>query len=572
MGADAVIVNAAYAAAMANVPHDLGDVYKAEVETQKTILEGIKTTFDALTEDTLKLNDDLKEVTQLAINQMDDGTDEGEEMMSLYKNEIDAYKEELKNIPLGPAGEEQRMKLQGKIDRLKNSMDKTDETLYKVGQFVINDQHNPLATGTKNMSLFKAIADKTADVRIENGRRIYSTPGKNKIELDGLLAIENPGEAEKARIEELKVAGAENDVIEMDYHDLEKAMVTKDYAVQNTFETYGNDVFTDGKTKGMVYNADYATGIRNNIENKMFKTRESFAHIITTPVDNMSYTFQEAVNGKDSEMGAEMYGALDKLGDRFDFDNSGTVDAKDFKTEANMQKLITALTDIHHEDFDFQAAKKAASAFYEKNYYAKKFGSGKGMRINENVVPGGKKGKPYQQAGWGAYQFNTGGSSTSKPSSITWVDAERRRTALNNFEIVSGEHGNYTWDGKMYVDQDDNKYTVADVARIEGLIKPGEKIADFRVEKIESRTEETAAKGEGKAYVSLIKNTTNDDDAAITLNKHFGLQDLNEDLAFAPFAEGLFKLPGDKYGTTWRSADSPDTDDIMLYYPGTDEP
>tara|TARA_Y100001938_G_C8080148_1_gene428542 strand:- start:10 stop:1935 length:1926 start_codon:yes stop_codon:yes gene_type:complete len=574
-GADPTLVNAAYRAAMANVPKDLSGTFEAmaknyavTMQTLGAVWGGVAKNIAGVAKEAIDRAVEVKNYEARGLKyQNKDG-------VSFLTDSLDNIKNELYGTwtgdPFSRESRAERIRLRQKRDKIFGQIDMLDAGVSSLGDVLTSGQFDEQATGLNNMRFVNAAqAFSTSSGKTKEGD--YLVPSYDENDDITLTLYDKTGKA---------VAKDDGSFITHKPNEIDGLLVRDNPQLLGS----GNKLFENLETQGYKYGGEYSFAGKkfrrgmgelvkngNNLHNAMNK---DFYHLDRSFMDDLT-------SPDGSVTSASIFGMLnnklpvDSEGNPLpitDSNDSGGIDAGDFASEENMLLLQTALTDKTSKYYDEDVTRDVFLDWAEMQGEAA-FNYGKGRRVPKGDGSGsGAKGKPYQQAGWGAYQFNTGGSKTDSPTSITWVDAERRRTALDNFETVSGEHGNYTWDGKMYIDQDDNKYTIADVARIEGLIKPGEKIADFRVEKIELKKEEDEAKGEGKAYLSQIKNTTNDDNAATALNTHFGLEGLNEEFAFAPYASGVFKMKGDKYGTGFGKADDPDTDDIMLYNPLTQEP
>ena len=74
---------------------------------------------------------------------------------------------------------------------------------------------------------------------------------------------------------------------------------------------------------------------------------------------------------------SEIHKTLTDLGS-FNYDNSedNKVTASDFATDENKQQLIDALTNVHSNTFDFEAAKEVAGSWYSDGYLKSKYNDG----------------------------------------------------------------------------------------------------------------------------------------------------------------------------------------------------
>jgi hypothetical protein len=360
--ADVTLVNAAEKQATANVPSDLGEIYKGEMETADLFQTEINTFFDTLYEEHNKLSDDLNASVATITENLSAGVEPNDAQIDLYVDYLDELREKHKNTPKGKAGERERQKIRSEMNRLKNSTDQMDGTITDLTTRINNNDYIPNATGSNNMKLLTAISNGSAKQEIVNGNLVYTLPGTD---------------------------------LRITQGDLKKMLVSNDPAANENF----NKVH---QYTGDQSDVDWATdrqGVVNNYENS-FNTRESYAQNIHQKQGNMSHTFAEILQGKgDSEMNLQIFETLKELGVEVPEDTSGPdgkpdgkITEADFATPENGIALIRSLTDITDPNFNFQAAKKIAAEFYTDNIAAKEFEDAGG------VIGGGKDMSDFDKA------------------------------------------------------------------------------------------------------------------------------------------------------------------------------
>lgn len=345
--ADPTLVQMAYHESMANVPLDMKDIYKLEAETNTMMWEAIQKGFDEVFADTIALNEEFEAVVDDVMAEFTGGTAHDRKMMEMYDFELKDLKERIKGEKEGSLEERE---LYNELERLRNSTDKYGETLLNIGTFVKNNEHNIGATG-KNIPLLKSIFDKTAKKKIENGNFYFSETGD-----EGTWK---------------------------DWNQVQKMMIAKDHANESDLlrKLTGEAKYYKNNPKA-VYDEDARQGNINYVYNNNFKTREAYADLIYKNVGNMKYSLIEAINGKDPKMRAAIEESLAGINTsslvKKGLDVSGPggvpdgkITSEDFKNEANAKKLITALTDITDETFDFETAKQFAAEFYTDNLFPK---------------------------------------------------------------------------------------------------------------------------------------------------------------------------------------------------------
>ena len=341
--ADATLVGAAERQAKANVPSDLGEIYKSEAVSAELFQTEINTFFDELYAEHNKLSDDLKASVATVTENLSAGTMPNDEQIDLFTDYIGSLKDKLKTIPKGPKGERERQKITAELNRLKNSTDQMDATITDLTTKINNNDYIPNATGSNNMKLLTAISNGSAKQEIVNGNLVYTLPGTD-----------------------LRITQA----------DLKKMVVSNDPTVNANF----NKVHQFAGDQSEADWNNERQGIINNYENA-FNTREGYAQNIHQKQGNMSHTFAEILQGKgDPAMNLQIFETLKELGVDVPEDTSGPdgkpdgkITEADFATPENGIALIRSLTDITDPNFNFQAAKKIAAEFYTDNIAAKEF-------------------------------------------------------------------------------------------------------------------------------------------------------------------------------------------------------
>ena len=344
--ADTTLTGMSYKQAMADVTPDLGQVYKDEVLTQALFEKGVQDHFNTLYADNNALADELKEATKKAMTGL--GTDY--EAMELFNSHLTSMKDRMKALPKGKKGDFERAKIRAELAQLQKSSADLDNTVTKLGTMISAGDFNEHATGSNNMSLYKSIADGTAKKEIVDGNLIYSIP--------------NP-------------LGGED--IKMDRQALEDALVQKDPEFQSNFNKIYAGENARGKQKGTTFDRQ---GAINDYE-ASFPSPAAFAANIHEKQGSLKYSFADALkynkDGSDS-----IYKALMELDPatvkQYDTNKDGKITNVDFASAENGIALIDSLTNIHSDNFNYQAAKKAAAEFYADNISEKEFNDGVAMR------------------------------------------------------------------------------------------------------------------------------------------------------------------------------------------------
>ena len=292
-----------------------------------------------------------------------------------------------------------------------------------------------------------------------------------------------------------------------------KASLYKDHAGKwnnknNISEAFQLDLFSQMLRDGEGNKAFYRNHIKSSINTNLKSTGvEGLQALVTTDLtgDNSTFSFeQQWANGT--------------LDDKFYTNRkkgSGTEWMFDKKNEKELRELVSEYyTDVMKDGWDQG----------NENY------------VDPNATNDGK-GKKY--GGWGNYSWTTKGTETQEGVNITWIDAEKRRNDLDNFNPVGGTHGYYTWDkdNNVYVRDDGEKFSMFEVADMEGLVKVGENATNFNPATKTDQNRDQQRKNKGLATSSMMK--AGDDAVATSLNSWFELADEKQKFFFVPWSRTL---------------------------------
>ena len=175
---------------------------------------------------------------------------------------------------------------------------------------------------------------------------------------------------------------------------------------------------------------------------------------------------------------------------------------------------------------------------------------------------------------WGAdyssQYLKTGGTEALSPESVTWQQLAKRRTRLDNLDVLRGAHAVYKYEPKDKNDKtpwksDIGEFSTYTVADIEGLVKVGEGRADFEGD-IAGKLNDKNLEAQGLAPSTALK-MDGDDAASGELNRIFGMQMGNSEYYFHPFSRKVYRGTFDP-----GSSDDAFTNDVMLYNKTTKRP
>ena len=156
-GADATLVNAAYRAAMANVPKDNLESLKITREAYKSTLDTVEGIFKSMQEkheaDNMELEGYLSDLQDEAAS----GTHKSV-ITDQVTDALNSFRQEYKTIPKGPKGEKQRLEWRSRVNKYTNGLKNESENLSLASEYFLNNGVNTSATGEKGgLEFFNAV-------------------------------------------------------------------------------------------------------------------------------------------------------------------------------------------------------------------------------------------------------------------------------------------------------------------------------------------------------------------------------------------------------------------------------
>ena len=159
MGADATIVQAAYAAAMANVPGDYGEIYKYKAEQNLANMKSVTDFFETQKKEAEEMLQPLKDIIgpslQAVANDEAVGSDR---LYDFLEGEFEGISIDYE-AALKSKDKKLQRKLLGKATKLKNQYAKGAESLLTVAKMIDANEINEAQTGADNFLALKEITD-----------------------------------------------------------------------------------------------------------------------------------------------------------------------------------------------------------------------------------------------------------------------------------------------------------------------------------------------------------------------------------------------------------------------------
>ena len=342
--ADSTLAGMSLREAMADVMPDYSDIYKQKAEgfekNQLAFQKAVGDYFDIQHADNNKLADELKEATTKAMQGL--GTDY--KSMELFNSHLTSMKDRMKALPKNKKGDFERSKIRAEMNQLLESSNGLDDTLTKVGTMIDANQFNKHTT---DYPALLAISKGEATKEIVDGNLVYTyedAKGKKQT---------------------------------IDRQGIEDALGQSDLEIDGIFIKQGPEAFKLGKQGGKFNRNKSVNGYE-----KMFTSPAGLAANMNEKQGGLEYTFVESLAGKDGS--ESIYKALTNMGPttvaKYDANNDNRITAADFANPENGIALIESLTDPRSDNYNFQAAKRAAAEFYSDKIDQVEFNDGKALR------------------------------------------------------------------------------------------------------------------------------------------------------------------------------------------------
>ena len=361
IGGDASIIAAAGNLAKAQEPFSMEDMTKDFVTARGNMLETQSDRFVANQKAIEAMNDEVKKSIKDLETQINDGTIDTEAERQIAQDRVDAWREELKNIPRGKAGKAERDKVLWEV----NKYTKGRQSVATAGKSVIetfstgNYDVSQLDTGQLALVGYFSEVAKNPDYTAKNFSK--------KKDEDGNWVYTHTYEG----------ADGVEQVISGDIFEIQEFL--GDAAPQGEFVDSVND-YIHGWRQYAVDNPgeDFSVvrdSIKGNLSDDFNTNHKGFLATINKNIGLLGKSYVEALNDENSDEYQGIIDALIGLNDSgFDLDGDGTVDADDFKSPKNINEMIRALT--RPKPGEMKLAHDLAATFYADGETKKAYGIG----------------------------------------------------------------------------------------------------------------------------------------------------------------------------------------------------
>ena len=577
-GADATLVNVAYRAALANTPADYGKTLQSSVDSYEKTMEASADMWGNIAMIGATIGKEMVDSAQEVTDSIALGNTLNPEDAKMFTEEIYSLKDELKDLGTfsGQFGDRETRQKRAEIKI------RQKELFAEIDGAVLNLKAGAeaIAAGTLDQNLL-GIGEQ------EKLNAIVKSNTKNKVTEGGNVAKLSRDETTGELVYKLynsetglpfELGGKHQTMTLKQFNESIATNVGDGGAMGNNLDKYNNQRSTLGsKSKNGVYDEELKQADLNYIDKLLGNKPVDLKRAMKTKFGFSSTSFFDDITKTQGEHSADLYNTLLQATGGGDVLTGGVTDGM---TDTDGIKGISQKEAMNPENYKILTANivglknPEATKAYFKEYTVKNFEAAfqYGYRKREIKGSGGTDGtsddKDIKYGGFGQFRVKTGGGG-NKPVSITSATALQRRNYLNDFGQIDGEHGQYIWnkdlgDNGMYVRDDGKNMSMFEVARDEGLIKPGEGKGDFNPTRNAVANEENKNLNKGLASPSMLQDVSNDDTAANKLNNTFKFTSAkNSDYFFVPYS--------DAYGQI-VDADNVFSNDIMLIDGSTGKP
>ena len=584
-GADATLVNVAYRAAMANTPADYSDTFERMADSYEKTMEASSDMWGNIAKVGASIGGEMMKNAQELTDMVAKGATLNPEDAEMFTNEIYGVKDDLSSLGMfgGQFGDREtrlkRAELKAKQQELFADIDNAVANLKVGADAVAAGTLDDNLLGLKDKETINAIIKSNLKNKVTGEGNMAKLSRNEKGELVYTLYRENgelsdnpdgSGEPVTMTLKQF------NEIIATNVKD-GGAMMTAFGSLTEQEANAGN------KALNGTYDPERQQMTLNKLDTLLGDKPVNLKRAMRTPVGYSNTSFYDDLTSK-SVLSAELYGMLNNISGNEkgeltggvvdgieDVDGSGGISAGEINYDVLVGN-ITGLKDAEaSKEFFKQYAVKEMEAAYKYGYSKKPPvpGSGTGADGNET-----------DNLGIPDYTYPKFGS-----GKIDSYDARTlKRRLLNgtsfNFNPTGDTNDSRAYDfigGTWYENYDDEEKRV-EIGTADQLVLDvfqtnheafqglSTSVPDETIN-IEGETTDVTAQKELHANIFNMIDLNKDNTVSTSLNNYFGLSGKRKTLQFRPYT----KLAADDALKRSMGADSPWTNDIMLYNPQTGE-
>jgi len=413
--ADSTVVSAAYRAAIANVPKDNLEALKITREAYKSTMDTIEGIWQSRLEDYEATNQDLTDSVAGISSLSQDGTLDKAQLEDV-SNKLVEYKDkymQVNKMRKGAEKDKAKLLLDAEVAKYVNGVKSESNILSTNSDFILNNAHNPAATGD-NLKFLRGVyayhEKKPPQVvgKVTKKTTQVDVPGPLNISEEKQTTVEEnviPFSTAKRTTENgeifytVNVDGVE---VKKSMNEIKSMLTTKVNPMRANVAKTVNDLIANGKN-GLPYDADE---VKNALESIIVNpknnsdVRNTVKDFMFFKTGSMPNTIAEEIHKLDGEYTQEIFSALNKSGifvNRFDTNNDNKLSVEDFEGEnaKNYMKIAKHITDA----VDVNLSKNVAFDIFSASSGAKAHEKGFGLYqqiLNQNKKDGGNVLGEYQ--------------------------------------------------------------------------------------------------------------------------------------------------------------------------------
>ena len=574
-GADAALVTSATRAGLAATPGDYGKTFQSAADSYQKTMDATRKLWEDVGMIVGVIGKDMVENAQEFMSYKIKGGALNPDSAKFLVEELEANKKAQKDIGIlggilgGSETRQKKMELKLEQKELFAEIDAAAESINAGADAIANELYDhdlDLENGEMINAIIKSnLKDKTTAA---GNTAVLSRDEKTGELMFSLLDSNgNPSTGSDGKPKTMTIKEF-NKSIKTNIKDVNGTMGKTLNALNNGRATAGNksiDGVYDEQMKQMDLNSIDAmlntpTDLKRAMKTTFGYSNTSFYDDIKQPstLSEDLYTTLLKATGNEGMLSADgtNTGVLENVKD---LDGDGNISKAELQNAENYAVLSANILNLKDPEVS-----KAYFKEYTTDKLEKAFEYGYSKKAPED---GGGGDKTSKYGGWGRDSWNTKGTKDEKGAYVTWRDAESRRNDLDNFRDVGGVHGYYTWDDKkeLYIRDDNEEFSMYQVADMEGLIKTGESAKNFNIATKVEQNLDQQRENTGLATSTTMK-TGGDDAVSTALNKQFDLTDRRQRYLFVPYSRDLESEAG-------LSVYDPDisdnilTDDVTLVDP-----
>lgn len=356
--ADSTIVASAGALARAKVPFSMKGMTDNLLKQRGELLDSISTNFEKSMQNIDGINAEAKEKLEKLAKNINDGTVSNSDERAEMQDQVEAYREELKDIPLfGKENKRKRSDLLYKINKYTKNKQTEDQISDEIITSYTADAYDAGRTGAPAIAFLKNFADHyngdatdSFEVETVDGKRVFS------------FTYTDPDTQEKTDFKKQSI------------EDISKLLKKKDKTPIIAINKFLNDL------------RDYYTGepkigrldgplqrVQNDIETLLVSDPNYLSIVSRTRMFGQPMSYHEALHNPNSSQSKQIFETLYNL--HPELDTAGAVRGlstpndviteADFATDENYKEFVRSLTDPNPEELAL--ACELAAKFYAES-------------------------------------------------------------------------------------------------------------------------------------------------------------------------------------------------------------